>query len=127
MSLYFPVIFLSRHPEHASPVDALAALDVPAAEALECALAYWHGRSAEEGQDEIILAWLDGGRAVAALRLGGQGWIPCNAYPESASSRRIEAERALAKIARRGKKGCVACVPAGFFDGESGSQGDPVS
>ncbi len=123
--LYFPVLFLPRHPAYASPVDALVALDVPYAEALECVVAGWYGRSATEAgeerqekeEGEAIVVRVDGGRAVAALRLEGGTWIACNAYPEKASTRRIEAERALMKIARRGREGRVVCAPGLFFDG----------
>ena len=58
-----------------------------------------------------IVATADGGRPVAAVPLPDGRWAACNAYPEHICSGRAEAERRLAKLVRRGRRGVVAEIP----------------
>lgn len=96
---YLPAIIRS---EHDSAFDALLALDLPRSEAMDLTVAVW-GRTAGS-----ILAAADGGRPVAAVPLPDGRWAACNAYPEHAATTRGEAERNLAKLLKRGRRGIVA-------------------
>ena len=55
---------------------------------------------------------VDGGRAVAAMRLPEGRWVACNAYLEDGCSTRSEAERRLKKLLKRGRRGCVGALTA---------------
>lgn len=99
---YLPAIIRS---EHDSAFDALVALDLPRDEAMDLTVAVW-------GQaGGAIVATADGGRPVAAVPLPDGRWAACNAYPEHACSGRAEAERRLARLLRRGRRGLVAEIP----------------
>lgn len=100
--IYLPVVIRKTC---AAAVDALQALDVPLDEAMTRVEASWHGDA------EVLLQRAEGGRWVAAVRVEDGVWLACNAFPEYASARRADAERGLAKVARRGRRGCVvACA-----------------
>jgi len=103
---YFPAILRS---EHDSPIDALVALGVPREECMELVAACWHQASHRSGHS--LLAWVDGGRAVAVLPLANGRWA-CNAYPDQACSSQREAARRVEKLAKRGRQGLVGVVPA---------------
>lgn len=101
---YFPAVICS---EFDSPVDALIALHVPQDEAQDLVTAAWTGHEAE-----CVLASVDGGRQVAAIRQSDGRWAACNAFPDEACSTRREAERRLLKLLKRGRKGTVGTIPA---------------
>ena len=96
---YFPAIVCA---EFDSPIDALIGLHVPQDEAMDLVSATWHG-----GLVASVVASVDGGRAVAVIRLPGGRWAACNAFPEHACASRAEAERKLKKLVKRGRRGCV--------------------
>lgn len=98
---YFPVVI---HSEHHSAVDALLALDVPRDEAMDLVVAHFGAPHC------AILACVDGGRAVAAVPLADGRWLAGNAYPGHAVASRAEAERRLARLCKRGRRGVVAAV-----------------
>lgn len=100
---YFPAVIRSQH--H-SAFDALVALGVPRDEAMDLVAAAW-GRP-----DESLVAWVDGGRAVAAVPVGPQCWAACNIFLEKSTPVRREAERELGKVLKRGKRGLL-----GFWRG----------
>ncbi len=100
---YFPAIVCA---EYDSPIDALIGMHVPQDEAMDLVAAAWHGKEAE-----CVLASVDGGRAVAAIRMLDGRWAGCNAFPEQASTTRSEAERLLKKIVKRGRYGLVGVCP----------------
>ncbi|QWT46574.1 hypothetical protein [Azospira inquinata] len=101
---YFPAVCRSLH--H-SPVDALVALGVPRDECLDLVTSSWGG-----SEDRALLAWIDGGRPVAALARPGGLWAACNAYLEYASPDPGEAARRLAKVLKRGRRGWVGRIGA---------------
>lgn len=96
--LYFPAVVRS---EHHSAVDALVALGVPRDETMDLVAASW-GRP-----EESLVAWVDGGRAVAAIPVAPGCWVACNAFLEKSSPARSEAERELGKVLKRGKRGLI--------------------
>ena len=106
---YFPAIVCA---EYDSPVDALLGLHVPYDEVMDLVAASWHG-----GEEASVLATVDGGRAVAAAPLAGGRWAACNAFPELASVSRREAERRLAKVVKRGRRGMILVVPGPVLPG----------
>ncbi len=91
-----------------SPIDALDALHVPRDEAMALVVASW----ADE-PPSCVLATLDGGRCVAALRTEQGRWAACNAFHEYASATRSDAERALRKLLGRGRNGYVGVIATG--------------
>ena len=95
---YFPAVIRS---EHHSAFDALVSLGVPRDEVMDLVAASW-GRP-----DESLVAWVDGGRAVAAIPVAPRCWAACNAYLEKSAPLRREAERELGKVLKRGKRGLV--------------------
>ncbi len=101
---YFPA---GCRPLHHSPVDALVALGVPRDECLDLVTSSWGG-----SEDRALLAWIDGGRPVAALARPGGLWAACNAYLEYASPDPGEAARRLAKVLKRGRGGWVGRIGA---------------
>lgn len=106
---YFPATICS---EHDSPFDALLALCVARDEVMELvAAACLAGEAAGEGVD-CIVAKADGGRDVAALRGAHGRWLACNAFLDSCCATRFDAERALEKRCKRGRRGCVGVLPA---------------
>ena len=91
--------------EFDSPIDALLSLCVPHDEVMDLVAASWFA----EGPN-CIAANVDGGRAVAAMRLSGGRWAACNAYPEYGCSTRSEADRRLGKLLKRHRRGCVGVL-----------------
>ena len=106
---YFPAIVRD---ECDSPIDALVLLGVPRDEATDLVAATWDDRYGENGKEarvpECILCDIDGGRQVAVLRTPAGRWAACNAFPDKACAGRDEAERRLAKLLKRGRRGLVA-------------------
>ncbi|SDI61878.1 hypothetical protein [Propionivibrio dicarboxylicus] len=96
---YLPAIFCA---EFESPIDALIGLHVPHDEAMDLVAAAWH-----RGAVRCVLASVDGGRAVAAIRLPDGRWAGCNAFPEHLCGSLDEAERRLKKLVKRGRTGVV--------------------
>ena len=91
--------------EFDSPIDALLSLCVPHDEVMDLVAASWLG-----GGRDCVATTVDGGRAVAVLRLPNGGWAACNAYPHHAGATRREAERRLAKLCKRQQRGCVGAL-----------------
>ena len=91
-----------------SPIDALVALCVPRDEAMELVAAAW-----ADDPPSCVLATLDGGRNVAALRTEQGRWAACNAFHELASATRSDAERALQKLLGRRRSGYIGIVATG--------------
>ena len=83
------------------------ALGVPRDECLDLVTSSWGG-----SEDRALLAWIDGGRPVAALARPGGLWAACNAYLEYASPDPGEAARRLAKVLKRGRRGWVGRIGA---------------
>ncbi|BBN89087.1 MULTISPECIES: hypothetical protein [Azospira] len=108
---YFPAVLRS---EHDSPIDALVALGLPREECMELVAASW-------GRPELsLLAWVDGGRAVAVLPLAEGRWAACNAFVEQSCREPKEALRRAGKLAKRGRRALVgvwAGAPAGTMAG----------
>ena len=102
---FFPLIVCA---EFDSPVDALLSLCVAHDEVMNLVTASWLA----EWQDCVVTR-VDGGRAVAAMRLPEGRWVACNAYLEDGCSTRNEAERRLKKLLKRGRYGCVGALTAG--------------
>ena len=102
---YFPAIICS---ECDSPIDALLALCVPRDEVMDLVVAAWSA-GIVDGCD-CILATLDGGRDVAALRRADGRWLACNAFLEYSCTTPGEAERLLQKLQKRGRRGCVGIL-----------------
>lgn len=100
---YFPATICHLYD---SPIDALVALCVPRAEAMDLVVASWR-----DGAAESVLATVDGGRDVAALRTAQGRWAACHAFLEHDCSTRREAERLLQKLLKRGRQGCVGVLP----------------
>ncbi len=97
--LYFPAVICA---EHDSPIDALVGLHVPQDEAMDLVAASW-----EREESGCVLATVDGGRSVAAIRLPNGRWAACNAFVGDACRSRAEAERRLGKLLKRGRAGVV--------------------
>lgn len=98
---YFPAIIRS---EHEAAIDALASLDIPRGEVMNLLVAGW-------GQTGgAILAEVDGGRPVAAVPLPDGRWAACNTFPDHACGSHADAERTLARLLKRGRRGLVVCV-----------------
>lgn len=102
---YFPAILCV---ECDSPIDALVALCIPREEAMDLVAASWRSEELH-----CILATVDGGRCVAALRTAEGRWAACNAFPEPCYTTRREAERQLQKLLRRGRRGYVGELAGG--------------
>ncbi|MEI7430834.1 MAG: hypothetical protein WCL27_10290 [Betaproteobacteria bacterium] len=99
---YFPAIICA---EFDSPIDALIDLCVPQDEALDLVAASWRS-----GVLSCVLATLDGGREVAALRTADGRWAACNIFLDHCTASRSDAERQLKKLLKRGKRGCVGVL-----------------
>ena len=95
-----------------SPIDALIGLHVPQDEAMDLVAAAWQDESSE-----CVLAAVDGGRNVAAIRLADGRWAGCNAVVEDACASPSEAARRLQKLLKRGRRGTV-----GVIAGERGAK-----
>ena len=133
---YFPAVICA---EFDSPIDALISLCVPHDEAMNLVAAAWRSSAAasenscdsccdsscdsgggigcdtgcDTGVDAgCILATLDGGRHVAVLRQSAGRWAACNAFLDHRCSTRAEAERLLAKLLKRGRRGMVGVLNA---------------
>lgn len=102
---YFPAVLCTLCD---SPIDALVALCVPRDEAMDLVAASWGA-----DQTSCVLATLDGGRTVAALRTAQGRWAACHAFHELACATRSDAERALIKLLKRGRRGYVGVLAAG--------------
>lgn len=102
---YFPAIVCV---ECDSPIDALVALCVPRDEAMNLVAASWRG-----SESACVLATVDGGRRVAALRTPEGRWAACNAFLDKVCHDRGEAERELGKLLKRGRRGYVGVLPGG--------------
>ena len=100
---YFPAILCV---ECDSPIDALVALCVPRDEAMDLVAASWRNKGAA-----CVLATLDGGRAVAAVRTPEGRWAACNAFLDYCASSPGEAQRQLDKLLKRGRRGYVGTMP----------------
>ncbi len=103
--LYFPAIVCV---ECDSPIDALVALCIPRDEAMDLVAASWRG-----GESACVLATVDGGRSVAALRTPEGRWAACNAFVDKRSSSPQEAERELGKLLKRGRRGYIGVLTQG--------------
>ena len=99
---YFPAVISSVFD---SPLDALIGLHVPQDEAQDLVTAAWFDREAE-----CVLASIDGGRHVAAIRQPNGRWAACNAFPDESCTTRREAERRLQKLLKRGRTGIVGMI-----------------
>ena len=102
---YFPAVLCALCD---SPIDALVALCVPRDEAMELVAAAW-----ADDPPSCVLATLDGGRNVAALRTEQGRWAACNAFHELACATRSDAERALQKLLGRRRSGYVGVIATG--------------
>lgn len=123
---YFPAIICA---EYDSPIDALLALKVPRDEALDLVVAAWpvwqrqrpepfRPALADEFANKVygeaatldlpaLLTQVDGGRHVAVLFTASGRWAACNAFPEPPCPTLAAAEARLARLLRRGRRGCV--------------------
>ena len=97
--LFFPAVVCA---EYDSPIDALVGLHVPQDEAMDLVAASWAAEDAK-----CVLASVDGGRNVAAIRLPEGRWAACNAFVEHVCTTHNEAERRLQKLLKRGRRGVV--------------------
>ena len=100
--LFFPAVICA---EYDSPIDALIGLHVPLDEVMDLVAASWSA-----GDAKCVLASVDGGRHVAAIRLPEGRWAACNAFVEQVCTTRNEAERRLRKLLKRGKRGVVGMI-----------------
>ena len=91
-----------------SPIDALAAMHVPYDEAMDLVAAWWR-----DGESTGIVASVDGGRAVAAVRQSDGRWVGGNAFVGDMCATQQEAERRLGKRLKRGRRGMVGVIGAG--------------
>jgi hypothetical protein len=69
---------------------------------MDLVAASWH-----DDDSACVVATLDGGRCVAALRTPQGRWAACNAFVAAGCSTRREAERLLQKLLKRGRRGYV--------------------
>lgn len=98
-SRFLPAILCA---EFDSPIDALVGMHVPLGEAMEVVVAAW-----SLGAVNCVLAEVDGGRPVAAIRQEDGRWAGCNAFPDLLCTSLAEAQRQLKKLVKRGRRGCV--------------------
>ena len=106
---YFPAVICAVFE---SPIDALIGLHVPQDEAMDLVAAAW-----QEESSACVLASVDGGRDVAAIRLADGRWAACNAFVEETCASPSEAARRLQKLLKRGRRGTV-----GVIAGERGAK-----
>ena len=100
--VFFPAIVCA---EFDSPIDALVSLCVPYDDAMNVVASSW--RSADSA---CVVATVDGGRTVAALRTGAGRWAACNAFLDHACATHGAAERELSKLLRRGRTGAIGVL-----------------
>ena len=112
-NLYFPAVICA---EYDSPIDALIGLHVPQDEAQDLVAAAW-----SSGDARCIVAHVDGGRSVAAIRLPNGRWAACNAFPEHHCVSRPDAERRLSKLLKRGKRGLLGTLRKRSVNENAGS------
>ncbi len=105
MLRFVPVVVCS---EHDSPIDALLAMHVPHDDASDAVTAALHAADGDLSAGFAVLAAVDGGRAVAAVRTEEGRWAAGNAFPEKASTTPAGAERELRRLLKRGRRGLVA-------------------
>ncbi|MDR0577353.1 MAG: hypothetical protein LBI87_07420 [Candidatus Accumulibacter sp.] len=106
--VYFPAVIRA---EYDSPIDALVGLRVPRDEAMDLAAAAW-----ADGRGRCIVARIDGGRSVAAIALADGRWAACNAFVGELCATPREAERRLARLLKRGRRGTVGAMAAARGD-----------
>ncbi|EXI78456.1 MAG: hypothetical protein AW10_03063 [Candidatus Accumulibacter appositus] len=106
--LYFPALARS---EHDSPLDALIAACVPRPEAMDLVAASWAARDSN-----CLLAFLDGGRAIAVLRTPAGRWATCNAFLDHLYASSQDAHRRLEKRCKRHRQAYVVSLPVGRID-----------
>ena len=99
---YFPAVICAVYD---SPIDALIGLHVPQDEAMDLVAATWMGEDAG-----CVLATVDGGRNVAAIRLPDGRWAACNAFVEETCATPGEAGRRLKKLLKRGRSGTIGSI-----------------
>ena len=112
-NLYFPAVICA---EYDSPIDALIGLHVPQDEAQDLVAAAW-----SSGDARCIVAHVDGGRSVAALCLSDGRWAACNAFLEHSCVSRLDAERRLSKLLKRGKRGLLGTLRKRSVNESAGS------
>ena len=100
--VYFPAVICAVCE---SPIDALIGLHVPQDEAMDLVAAAWGSEDAA-----CVLATVDGGRSVAAIRLPDGHWAACNAFLEDLCATRNEAGRRLRKLLKRGRTGTIGII-----------------
>ena len=111
---YFPAIVCA---EYESPIDALMGLHVPQDEAQDLVAAAWAA-----GGEPCIVTYVDGGRAVAAIRLPDGRWAACNAFLEYTFTRLSDAERRLSTLIKRGKRGVLGTLRKQSANENAGSR-----
>ena len=99
---YFPAVICAIYE---SPIDALIGLHVPQDEAMDLVAAAWAGE-----EDACVLATVDGGRGVAAIRLPDGRWAACNAFVGESCATKKEAGRRLQKLLKRGRSGTIGII-----------------
>ena len=100
---YFPAVICAVFE---SPIDALIGLHVPHDEVMDLVAAAW-----QEESSACVLASVDGGRNVAAIRLADGRWAACNVFVEEMCVTPGEAARRLRKLLKRGRCGTVGVIP----------------
>ena len=88
-----------------SPIDALVALCVSRADAMMLVAA-----SRSQGTTTCLIATLHGGRPVAVLPTPEGRWAACNAFLDELFATPQEADRKLAQLLKRGRRGYVGYV-----------------
>lgn len=113
--LYCPASVISQH---ASALDALLALKVPHAEAMNLLVASWRPAAVPAEADcRLIVAQVDGGREVAAVEsVAERAWLACNLYRRFAAPSAAAALAALAGKVRRRRLIALPCFAAGAPD-----------
>ena len=99
---HIPVVICSVHD---SPVDALISMHVPQDEAMALVTASW-----PQNGVTCLLAAVDGGRHVAAVRLPDGHWAAGNAFVADGCMSRQDAERRLLRLLKRGRTGTVGVI-----------------
>ncbi len=99
---YFPAVICAVYD---SPIDALIGLHVPHDDAMDLVAAAWMGEDTG-----CVLATVDGGRSVAAIRLPDGRWAACNAFVAESCATPDEARRRLKKLLKRGRRGTIGSI-----------------
>lgn len=100
---YFPAVACA---EFDSPIDALVALGVPRDEACDMLVAAWPANRTE-GANELIMASVYGGRAVAVLHLPTSRWAACKVFLEEVCPTPQAAERRMGKLLKRSTRSAL--------------------